>query len=76
MERERVGIKKLKNPKAFIGYSQTIDDVYENLEYYYSTKKKRVLIVFDDKTADIESNKKISQVVTEFFLRGRKLKIS
>ena len=30
--REKVDIKKLKNSKAFIDYSQTIDDVYENLE--------------------------------------------
>ena len=28
---EKVGIKKCKNPKAFIDYSQAIDDVYENL---------------------------------------------
>ena len=32
--REKVGIKKLKNPKVFIDYSQTIDDVYEDLEDY------------------------------------------
>ena len=30
--REKVGIGKLKNPKTFIDYSQTIDDIYENLE--------------------------------------------
>ena len=30
--KEKVGIKTVKNPKAFIDYSQTIDDVYENLE--------------------------------------------
>ena len=29
--REKVGIKKLKNPKAFMGYSQIIDDIYENV---------------------------------------------
>ena len=28
--REKLGIKKAKNPKAFIDYSQAIDDVYEN----------------------------------------------
>ena len=38
MERERVGIKKLKNPKAFIGYSQTIDN-YENLEDIIQRRK-------------------------------------
>ena len=36
--REKVEIKKLKNLKAFIEYSQAIDDVYENLEDYNLTK--------------------------------------
>ena len=35
-----------------------------------------MLIVFDDMIADMESNKKLSPIVTELFLRGRKLKIS
>ena len=30
-KRENVGIKRLKNPRPFIDYSQTIDDVYKNL---------------------------------------------
>ena len=42
-----------------IDYSQTIDDVYENLEGYNPTKERRVLIVFDDMIADMEPNKKI-----------------
>ena len=33
--------KNFKNPKAFIDYSQTIDDVYENLKDYNPTKKKK-----------------------------------
>ena len=37
--REKLGIKSLKNPKAFIDYSQTIDDAHENLEDYNPTKK-------------------------------------
>ena len=53
--REKVGLKILKITKAFIDYSQKIDDVYENLEDYNSTKKRRVLIVFDDMIADMES---------------------
>ena len=57
--REKVGIKTLKNPKLFIDYSQTIDDIYENLEDYSPTKKRRVLIAFDDMTANTESNKTI-----------------
>ena len=58
--REKVGTRMLKNLKAFIDYSQTIDDVYEHLEDYDPIKKRRVLIVFDDIIADMESNKKIT----------------
>ena len=70
--------EELKNPKAFIGYSQTIEHIDENLEDYNSAKKRRVLIVlvFDDVIADMESNKKLSPIVTELLLRERKLKIS
>ena len=53
--REKVEIEKLKNSKAFIDYSQTIDGVYENLEDYNPTKKRRVLVVFYDMIADMES---------------------
>ena len=74
--RKKVGIKTPKNPKAFIDYSQTIDDVSENLEDYNPTKKRRVLIVFDDMTTDMEFNEKLSPVVTELFLRRKKLNIS
>ena len=38
--------------------------------------KIKVLIVFDDMVADMEANKKLSPIVTELFLRGRKLNIS
>ena len=65
--REKLGIKILKDPKAFIDYSQTIDHVYENLEDYNPTKKRSALIVFDQMIADIESNKKSSLIITELF---------
>ena len=55
---EKREIKKLKHPKAFVDYSQKIDEVYKNLEDYNQTKKRRVLIVFDDMIADVECNKK------------------
>ena len=72
--REKGGIEKLKNPKSFIDYSQTVDDAYENLKDYNPIKKRRVLIVFDNMIWNII--KKISPIVTELFLRGRKLNIS
>ena len=74
--REKVGIKKLKNQKAFIDYLQTTDDVYEDLEDCNPTKKWRVLIVFYEMIADMESNKALSPTVTQLFLRGRKINIS
>ena len=54
--REKVGTENLKNAKAFIDYSQK-NNVYENLEDYNLTKKRRLLIVFEDMIANIESNK-------------------
>ena len=74
--KDNVGIKKLKNQKAFIDYSQTIADVYENLEDYNPTKKRRLLLVFDDIIADMKANKKLSPIITELFLRGGKRNIS
>ena len=71
-----MGIKNVKNPKTFFDYSQTIDDVYEHLEDYNPTKKRRVLIMFDDMIAAMKSNKKSSPIVTELFLGGRKFNIS
>ena len=65
--RKKVRIKSFRNPKAFIDYSQTIDGVYENLKDYNPTKKQESVIVFDDIMADMESNKKLSPIVTELF---------
>ena len=38
--------------------------------------KHKISIVFDDTVADMLSNKKINSIVTELFIRGRKLNIS
>ena len=43
---------------------------------YNPNKKREILIVFDDMIADILSNKKLYPIVTELFIRGRKLSIS
>ena len=37
---------------------------------------QKVLILFDDMTADTIGNKKLNKVVTELFIKGRKLNIS
>ena len=37
--------------------------------------RKKILIVFDDMIADMLSNKKFNPIITELFIRGRKLNI-
>ena len=57
-------------------YSNNMQDVYKNIEEYNPRKKRKVLIVFDDTIADMINNKKLNLIVTELFIRGRKLNIS
>ena len=56
-------------------YLNDMQDVYKNIENYNSGKKRKILIVFDDMIADMINNKKVNPVVTELFIRGRKLNI-
>ena len=53
-----------------------MDDIYKNIEEYNPNIKRNKLIVFDDMIADMVSNKNLTQIVTELFIRGRKLNIS
>ena len=75
-KREGVGINHFKDPKAFIEYSNDMHDVYKKIDDYNPDKEKKVLIVFDDMIADMIHNKKVNSIVTELFIRGRKLDIS
>ena len=51
-------------------------DVYKNIDEYNIDKERKILIVFDDMIADMINNKKLNSIVTELFIRGRKLNIS
>ena len=53
-----------------------MDDIDKKIEEGNPNKKRKILIVFDDMIADMLSNKKLNPVVTELFIRGRKLNIS
>ena len=53
-----------------------MQDVYKDNEEYNLGKKRNVLIVFDDMIADMINNIKLNPVVTELFIRGRRLNIS
>ena len=75
-KRENVGLDHFNDPKAFMEYSNDMQDVYKNIEDYNPIKKRKILIVFDDMIADIINNNKLNPIVTELFIRGRKLNIS
>ena len=64
-----------KDLKAFIEYSNDMCNVSKNINHYNLDKGNKTLIVFDDMIADIIQNK-LNSIVTELFIRGRKLNIS
>ena len=73
---KNAGIKNYDDPNAFIEYSNTMDDVFSNIDDYNQRGKRRILIVFDDMIADIMTNKKFQVIIKELFIRCRKLNIS
>ena len=75
-KRENIGLKHFNDPKAFIEYSNDMYDIYKNIDHYNPDKENKILIVFDDMIADMINNKKLNSIVTELFIRGRKLNIS
>ena len=50
-----------------------MNDIYKNTEEYNPNKIRKILIVFDNMIADMLSNKKLNPIVTELFIRRRKL---
>ena len=75
-KREELGLDHFNDPKTFIEYSNDMRDVYKNIEDYNLGREHKILIVFDDMIADMINNKKLNPIVTELFIRGRKLNIS
>ena len=75
-KRESTGLTYFNDPKAFIEYSNFMQDVYKNIEEYNLGKKRKISIAFDEMIASKINNKKINPVVTEWFIRRRKLNIS
>ena len=72
-KRESTGLNYLNDPEAFIEYPNDMDDIYKNVEEYNPNKKREILTLFDDMIADMLSNTKLNPIVTELFVRGRKL---
>ena len=78
-KREKAGLNHFNDHKAFIEYSNDMHNVHKNIDDYNPREKRKVLIVFDDMIADMinnNNNNKLNPIVTELFIRGRKLYIS
>ena len=48
----------------------------KNIDDYNPTRKRKILIAFDDIIADIMTNKRFQAIIKELFTRSRKLNIS
>ena len=75
-KREDAALKSLNDPSAFIEYSNTMDDGYNNIDHYNLKRKRKILIVFNDMIADIMTSKRFQAIIKELFIRCRKLNIS
>ena len=75
-KRESIGLKHFNDPKDFIECSNDMHDISKNINDYNPDKENKILVVFDDMIADMINNKKLNSIVTELFIRRRKLNIS
>ena len=73
---KNAGIKYFSDLKALIERSNTLDDVYENIDDYNPSRKRKISIVFDDIIADVKSNKNFQLKIEELFIRFKRLYIS
>ena len=67
-KREDAGTKHFSHPNAFIECSNTMDDVYENTDDYNPSRKRKILILLDDK--------KFQSIIKELFIRYKKVNVS
>ena len=71
-----VGLYHDNGNKAFIEYSNDMDDIYKNIEENNLIRECKVLIALDDMIVDMLSNRNCQQTVTENIVRNKKLNIS
>ena len=75
-KRESTGLKHFNDLRAFIEYSNDMQDVYQDIDEYNVDKKRKILIICDDMINDMINSKERNSIVTELFIRGRKLIVS
>ena len=74
-KQECTGLNSFNDLKAFIGYSNYMDDIYKKIEECnLDEKRKNNACIWYD--CHILGNKDLNPIVTELFTRDRKLNIS
>ena len=71
-DRKDVGVKYCNYPNPFIECSNKMDDGYQNIDDCNQSRKRKILIVFDNMIAAIVSNKKFQAIINKLFIRSRK----
>ena len=75
-KREKAGINFNNDPSAFIEYSNSMDDIFLQIEDYNKKRKRKISIIFDNMINHVMSDNKAQQVLKDLFIRCRKLNIS
>ena len=75
-KREKAEINFNNDSTAFIEHSNSMDDIFPQIEDYNKKRKRKILIIFDDMISHVMSDKKAQQVLKDLFIRCRKLNIS
>ena len=73
MIHEKVGLDHFNDPKVLWNIQMMCYMYTKVLKITTLIKKIKMLMVFDDMIADMINNKKLKPIVTELFIRGRKL---
>ena len=63
-------------PTAFIEHSNSMDDIFSEIEDYNRKRKRKILIIFDDMINHVMSDKKAQQILKDIFIRCKNLNIS
>ena len=69
---ERVGWKYFNDSKAFMEYSNVMNNIYDNIDKYTPNKKRGILLLCEDMISDMLSNKKFQPIVTELFMKTKR----
>ena len=75
-KRGQAGINFNNDPSAFIEHSNSMDDIFSQIEDYNRNRNRKILIIFDDMISLVMSDKKAQRGLKDLFIRCRKLNIS